>query len=267
MAILTVSGEYGSRGREIGRTVARALGYAFVNKEKILEDVRDAGEKWEQWAKEYDGRCPTTWERYDWSFQGFAALVQSAIFRHAANDRVVLMGRGANFLLAGMPHALRARVIAPLEARVAELAKRESLTEKAARWLIEKTDHERACFIYSLYRVRWDDPQQYDLNLNTAQTPVEESVKILIERLAERDLAKSEASQRDLEMRALAARVKAGIMTTPGLLLPTLDVKVDQGQLLVQGVIHNRAETTRVEEVAKTLAADVPVRFDLQFRL
>jgi len=267
MAILTVSGEYGSRGREIGRAVARSLGYAFVNKEKILEDVRGVGEKWEQWAKEYDGRCPTTWERYDWSFQGFAALIQSAILNYAAKDRVVLMGRGANFLLAGMPHALRARVTAPLEARVAELAKRESITDKAARWLIEKTDHERACFIYSLYRVQWDDPQQYDLNLNTAQTPVEESVKILIERLAERDLAKSEASQRDLEMRALAARVKAGIMTAPGLLLPTLDVEVDGRQLLVQGVIHNRAEKTRVEEVAKTLAADVPLRFDLQFRL
>jgi hypothetical protein len=267
MAILTISSEYGSRGREIGRIVARALGYAFVNKEKILEDVRGAGEKWEQWAKGYDGRCPTTWERYDWSFQGFAALIQSAVLNYAAKDRVVLMGRGANFLLAGIPHALRARVSAPLEARVAELAKREAITDKAARWLIEKTDHERACFIYSLYRVQWDDAQGYDLSLNTAQTPVEEIVKILTEGLAARDLAKSEASQRDLEMRALAARVKAGIMTTPGLLLPTLDVEVDGRQLVVQGVIHNRAEMKRVEEIARTLAADVPLRFDLQFRL
>jgi cytidylate kinase len=267
MAILTVSGEYGSRGREIGRTVARSLGYAFVNKEKILEDVRGAGEKWEQWAKEYDGRCPTTWERYDWSFQGFAALIQSAILKHAAKDRVVLMGRGANFLLAGIPHALRARVTAPLEARVAELAKRESINDKAARWLIEKTDHERSCFIYSLYRFQWDDPQKYDLNLNTAERPVEDIVKILIEGLAARDLAKTEASQRDLEMRALAARVKAGIMTTPGLLLPTLDVEVDGRQLVVRGVIHNRAEMKRVEEIARTLAAEVPLSFDLQFRL
>lgn len=267
MAILTVSGEYGSRGREIGRTVARSLGYTFVNKEKILDDVRGAGEKWEQWAREYDGRCPTTWERYDWSFQGFAALIQSAILKHAAKDRVVLMGRGANFLLAGIAHVLRVRVTAPLEARVAELAKRESLTEKAAHWLIEKTDHERACFIYSLYRVQWDDPQKYDLNLDTAETPVEEIVKILIQGLAERDLAKSEASQGDLEMRALAARVKAGIMTTPGLLLPTLDVKVDGGRLLVRGVIHNRSEKVQVEEVARTLAGEVPLRCDLQFRL
>jgi cytidylate kinase len=267
MAILTVSGEYGSRGREIGRTVARELGYSFVNKEKILDEVRGAGEKWEQWAKEYDGRCPTTWERYDWSFQGFAALIQSVILKHATKDRVVLMGRGGNFLLAGIAHALRARVTAPLEARVVELAKRESLSDKAARWLIEKTDHERACFIYSLYRAQWDDPQRYDLNLNTAQTSAEESVKILIEGLAARDLAKSEGSQRDLEMRALAARVKAGIMTTPGVLLPTLNVEVDGRQLLVQGVIHNRAEMKRVEEIARSLAADAPLRFDLQFRL
>jgi hypothetical protein len=91
-----VSGEYGSRGREIGRAVARSLGYAFVNKTKILEDVGDAGKKWERWAEEYDGRCLTTWERRDWSFQGFAALTQSGILNFAAKDGATYSSRSAS---------------------------------------------------------------------------------------------------------------------------------------------------------------------------
>lgn len=267
MAILTVSSECGSRGREMSRAVGKSLGYAFVNKEKILEDIRGAGEKWEQWGKEYDGRCPTTWERYDWSFQGFAALIRSCILSYAAKDRVVIMGRGGNFLLAGIPHALRVRVAAPLETRVAEIAKRESIGDKAARWLIEKMDHERACFVYALHRAHWDDPGAYDLIVNTAETPVEEGVKVVIDRLSERDRAKTEAAQTAIEMRSLAARIKAGIMTIPDLFLPTLDVEVAGTHLIVRSIVHNREEQRRVEEAARELAANTPLRFDLHRRV
>jgi cytidylate kinase len=267
MAILTVSSESGSRGREIGRAVSESLGYAFVNKEKILADVRSAGQEWEEWARDYDGRCPTTWERYDWSFQGFAALIRNCILSYAARDRVVIMGRGGNFLLAGIPHALRVRVTAPLEVRVAEIAKRESISDKAARWLIDKTHHERACFIYSLYRTQWDDLGAYDLIVSTADTPVEDAVKLVIDRVAERDAAKTEGARKDLEMRALAARLKAALVTTPGLFLPTLEVEYERGHLVLRAIVHNRKEQALVEETVRNLAGDVPLTLDLHRRL
>lgn len=43
-AILTISREFGSGGREIGQAVARDLGYEYVDREKILPDIRKAGE-------------------------------------------------------------------------------------------------------------------------------------------------------------------------------------------------------------------------------
>jgi len=36
MAILTISREYGSGGREIGRRVAERLGYRYVDKERLF---------------------------------------------------------------------------------------------------------------------------------------------------------------------------------------------------------------------------------------
>ena len=35
-------------------------------------------------------------------------------------------------------------------------------TSDTARWLCEKTDSERACFLHAIYGRRWDDPSEYD---------------------------------------------------------------------------------------------------------
>ena len=62
MALLTISREFGSGGREIGQAISRELGYYYINRSKILEDIRQAGEKLEQWSKTLDEHCPTVWE-------------------------------------------------------------------------------------------------------------------------------------------------------------------------------------------------------------
>ena len=43
MAILTISREYGSGGREIGRRVAQRLSFEFVDKERLFQDLDQAG--------------------------------------------------------------------------------------------------------------------------------------------------------------------------------------------------------------------------------
>ncbi len=76
MAILTVSRQFGSGGREIGRRVADDLGYAYVDRESILEGIRAAGEKWEKWGKGLDEHCPDD--------LGEVRLVLQGVWRPAA---------------------------------------------------------------------------------------------------------------------------------------------------------------------------------------
>ena len=76
MAVLTISREYGSGGREIGRGVAEALGYAYVDRGTVLAALRAADPRWERFGEEYDEHAPSLWERFDWSFRGYAALMQ-----------------------------------------------------------------------------------------------------------------------------------------------------------------------------------------------
>ncbi|HAK88019.1 MAG TPA: hypothetical protein DCP24_02900, partial [Nitrospiraceae bacterium] len=140
MAILTISREFGSGGREVGLMTAKSLNYEYIDKEQLLADIRAVGKDWERYGKNLDEHCPTTWEKYDWSFRGFIALFQSLILNYALNDKTVIMGRGGNFLLKGIPYALRIRVTGPIEQRIERIIRRESLDRDTARRLIEKAD-------------------------------------------------------------------------------------------------------------------------------
>lgn len=267
MAILTVSREFGSGGREIGQAVAEFLGYKYVNKERILDDIRAAGKKWEEWGKDIDEHCPTVWEKYDWSFRGFVALLQSHILNYAFSDKVVIMGRGGNFLLKDIPHALRIRVIAPIEVRVEMIMKRKSVDRKTARWLAEKTDSERACFIHVIYGKNWNDPAEYDMVFDTGTQTVDEIVNIVKNTLLGKEQFNTEEARKVLQMRAIAARVKAGILTNPRFFVPTLDVYYDGKSIILRGVIHNPEEHKHIENEARKLAGDVPLRCELHYRI
>jgi shikimate kinase len=266
MAILTISREYGSGGREIGLAVAESLAYEYVDKDKVLGDIRTAGHKWETWGNELDERCPTIWEKYDWSFRGFGALVESIVLAYAVKDRAVIVGRGGNFLLKSIPHALRIRVVAPVEQRIARIARRESLDKETSQWLIERTDRERSCFLHALYGKRWDDPAEYDVVFDTGVRPVEETVLVVKDMLAEKEAHNTEESRGIVRMRALAAKIKAGLLTSPTIFIPILDVIYDGKDIVLRGIVHNPKERKRIEDAAKELAEGAVLRNELHYR-
>jgi cytidylate kinase len=266
MAILTISREFGSGGREIGQAVAAELGYEYVDKDKMLADIRAAGGKWEQWAKDLDEHCPTVWERYDWSFRGFGALIQSSILHYAIKDNVVIMGRGGNFLLKDIPYAYRIRITAPLDVRVERIMKRESVGKDTARWLAQKTDADRACFLMTIYGKQWDHAAEYDKVYAMDSLVIDDAVKDVKAALIERQKKDTGGARRLLEMRALAAKVKAGIATNPKFFIPTLDVFTEGDTIVLRGVTHTPKEHKHIEEAARSLAEGVPVRCELHYR-
>ena len=263
-AVLTISREFGSGGREIGLAVARELGYEYVDRESILADIRKDGPKWEQWAENLNEHCPTVWEKYDWSFRGFAALVQWHILEHAERGGVVIVGRGGNFLLKGIPHAYRIRVTAPMEVRIERTMKRDSVDQDTARWLCEKTDSERACFLHAIYGGRWDDPGEYDRVLSVTSQSVNLEVKVVIKALLQRTV--TDEARKILRLRTAAARIRAGIATNPHFFIPVFDVLPDGEGLILRGITHTPEEHKRIEDEAKRIAGDLPVRCELRYR-
>lgn len=267
MAILTISREFGSGGREIGRGAVKELGYEYLNRIRFFEEVGAQGKKWEQWGKGFDEHSPSVWEKYDWSFRGFGALARSILLDYAVKDNAVLMERGGNFLLKDVPHSFRIRVIAPLASRLDRVMIRESVDYDTARWLIERTDYERSQFIRALFGKDWGDPEEFDAVFNTGIQPIDEIVYGVCETLRHRDKLKTAEIQQELQLHAQAAKLEARLFTYPYLFLNTLEVSVEKGMLVLRGIVRDPKQKQRVEGIVRDLAGDSPIKFNLHYRV
>lgn len=266
MAVLTISRDLGSGGREVGLMLSNSLKYRFVNREHILASLKAAGHKWERWAEGLDEHTPRVWEKYDWSYRGFVAMVQSTIMKEAVSNRVIIIGRGGNYLLKGVPHALRVRVVAPFEERIARVSGREGIDEDSARWLIERTNRERAGFLLTVYGRDGKDPADYDLVFDSAATPIERIAAEISGRLAEKDRLIDEKSIKGLEMRALAAEIKARLLTSLPFFMSTLEVEFDGEAICVRGIVRLPRERALVMGEAGKMVGEAPLRFELRYR-
>lgn len=270
MAILTIARQYGSGGKEIGRAVAKLLGYEYIDRNRVLEDMRKVGTKWEESAKYYDENHPDVWERHDWSFRGFVALNQYHILDYALQDKAVIMGRGGSFLLKGVPFALRVRTEGSMDKRIEKVMKWEETNSENARWLIEKADKEMSGAVYVIYGKTWDDPEEYDMVFNTSLLDQNEIITVIKNELIKKEQFNTEEAKKILQMKVLAAKIKAEIAIHPTLSISTLDVEpkeegLIQYGLVVRCVVYNREDLTRIEEVARKMAGDIPIEFRLNY--
>jgi cytidylate kinase len=266
MAILTISRQLGSIDKEITQTMARLWKYEYIDRRKILEDMRAQGGQWEEYGKEFDEHYPNVWERFDRSFTGFVALSQSIILNYALNDNVVIVGRGGNFLLREVPFALSVRIVAPLEQRLETIMKRENLSKSAAELFVKKVDKEISRAVHYIYGKDINDPSSYDLFFDVGVLPIHEVMAAIRSALLERDKLRTEEAVKELEMKALAKKVRAGIATDPNLFIPIFNVIPGRDLLLVTGIVHNPEEHKKVENAVKNIAGTVPVEFSLHYR-
>src|ERR1051325_7020411 len=125
MAIVTISHEIGAGGPEIGQQRADRLGSRYVDHELISNAAPRYG-LLEEKLSHLDESKPSLFERFDAETRRYITVIQTALFDFAEHDRVVLMGRGGQWLLRGISHHLRLRVMAPFELRVKQLAKKLS---------------------------------------------------------------------------------------------------------------------------------------------
>ena len=266
MAILALSREYQSGGQAVGLGVAERLGYRYIDKQGIHDQLKETGGKWGALVDEFDEVRPHLWERYDWEYRGFIALVESAILEFALEDRAVIVGRGSHIVLRNIPQVLRVRLFAPLEIRIERLMNRENIDREKAKRLVKAQDKERAGYIKSIYGEKWDDRELFDLIFNTGSQAIEQVGAEIAEALREREKQTTPEGIKRLENRAMAARIKARLFIHPHLFIPTLEVFHDGQALVLKGVVHRPDELHRIMELVRQMAGFHPVRNELHLR-
>ena len=98
-----------------------------------------------------------------------------------------------------------------------------------------------------------------------------EIVTAVKDELLKRASALTEKARQVLQLRALAAKVRARIAIEPTFPISALDVRpkeegLIQYGLIVRGVVYNKSAMGPIQEAAKKICGEVPVEFELQYR-
>jgi cytidylate kinase len=267
MAIVTISREYGSGGSFIAKAVADAMNYAFIDKKTIAKEIKKLGPVWAKWEDEIDESGPSIWERFDRSFIGIVALEEKALLEAALQDNCVIVGRGGHWLLRDIPNALHIRLVGALEDRVARIAEVNDVSHDQALHFIKRADLDRSRYLRMTYNVDWADPLQFDAVLDTSRLSYEEVTQFIIKLIPEKDKHVTEESKLKLKQRTIAARVRAAVLKSPDIFIPTIEVIHDGTAVIMNGIVKHAAERKLAEDVAREAAGDEPFISKLHYRM
>lgn len=252
MSTVAISQTVGSLGDEIGRELARALGYAFADREIIAAATERFGEPTLDLVHVTEEQ-PTLLERFRRSERHYVTAVEAVLLDMAARDTVVLCGRGAAFVLGGIPHVLRARVDAPERVRAQRVHQRDGLTFEAALNLVQRTDRERAARIRFLYDVDWNHPLHYHIMLNTDQIAVDTGVRILRAALDAPRFTATIESRQKLTDQSIVAQAKAGLFAQPVTRPLAVVVTSARGNVILSGIVDREDQRQAVYDIVRAI--------------
>ena len=171
--VIAVSRQHGAQGEAVARRLALELGLDFFDRE-IIAEVAHSAHLSARVVSTLDERSRDVLSDWLLAFASNDYLSPAAYRAHltsvvgviATHGGAVILGRGGHLSL-GSARALRICVVAPLEARIAEVASREGISERDARRRIEEVEGERRAFLARHFHVDFSDLSAFDVVVNT----------------------------------------------------------------------------------------------------
>ena len=136
--------------------------------------------------------------------------LQSLVYEIASRDNVVLVGAGAQILLADFPWSLRVKVIAPIETRTHRMADTYHLAPKEANAAVRQGDQEQIEYNRVIFGEDWLNAELWDLVINSDRLSVQQIVDLCAIRIT-RNPSIPEGDSRSL---SAAARINRFILDT-----------------------------------------------------
>jgi CMP/dCMP kinase len=198
--VITITRQYASGGSEIARLVAAALGWEVIDNEFVDEVARRAGLPAAEVAQREE-RAPGLLERLARTLSvaspelfmtaaaappvardegTLVALTERVIAEAAAHGRAVLVGRGAQALLARRPDALHVYVVASKPWRRQLAVSRLGADAATVERVVDETDRRRDQYVTVHYGRHRQDVVNYDLVVNTERLGVEGASALIV---------------------------------------------------------------------------------------
>lgn len=192
--VITIARGYGSGGKTIGKMLSEKLDIPFYDRELLRMASDDSGihERLfgqadervkpglrKPFGKVYKGDLLPP-ESDDFISDDNLFNYQAKIIKELADTcSCVIVGRCADFILQGRTNVVKLFVHAPFESCVKKVMDMYALPQKEAEKKIQDTDRHRSAY-YKYYTGRnWDNAQNYDLCLNSAELGFDKCVEIV----------------------------------------------------------------------------------------
>ncbi|WP_170180356.1 AAA family ATPase [Desulfoglaeba alkanexedens] len=198
MAVITITRDFATGGRELGRLLAEKLGYQYVDKEllqKIAEDlhvtesnVKSFEKSREFWmsnlfaklfSTDYIERI-TRRDRAVVEEEDYRKSLQNLIQQIARQDNVVIIGRAAHYFLKDFEKCYRFRLIAPMKFRVEYAVNRLQMDQETAEEYVKRRDRNHAWFIKTVTGKEGYDPLLFHMTLNTGLIPIAKAAELIL---------------------------------------------------------------------------------------
>ena len=257
MSIITFSREMGSGGIPIVHHVAEELGYTLVDGDVIKKAAEDYDLTHDA-LKQIDEKPPAFVDHLDRQIELNMNRIQLIVLEQALLGDVVIYGRGGQDLLSGVTSAFRVRIIAPFEERVERWAQREWIDPELARYLVRRSDQQRAGFIKYYFDRNWTNPIEYDMVINTIRVSNETAVKLIIEAIKDPYLIEKDQTCK-IKIKDLIIQKKIQIARLDDERIKDIwfNIDVADRHVTLSGHIHSESErqaviddASRVEGVA-----------------
>ena len=192
--IITISREFGSGGRTIGRMVAEKLGIPFYDKELVDQIALESGFA-PKFVEEHGEHAPgKTLFAYAFAPQGIPGVMNgmstadflwhilcSVILQLAEKGPCVIVGRNADYILKDREDTLHAFIHADMAYRADRIVRLYGESEKSPEARLNEKDKRRHVN-YQHYTGRvWGTAQNYDLCLNSGTVGIEECANIIVD--------------------------------------------------------------------------------------
>ena len=224
MAIITISRDSYSRGKEVAESLAQRLGYECVSRDILLAASTEFNIPEIRLVRALHD-APSVLERFSHGKERFIRYICSSLYNRVVKDNVVYHGMAGHFFLQDISHVLKVRITANMEDRIKEEMKHENCSADKARYSLKKNDEERRRWGLHLYGADCQDCRLYDMVLHINVLSVDDVVDILEEIIKKGKFKATAESTEKLKMKTLLSNIHAKIVNSS----PHASVTIDDG--------------------------------------
>src|SRR5258708_3033330 len=182
-----------------------------------------------------------------------------------ARKGAVMRGWGAAHLLRPVKHAICVRICAPFEVRVKRMMTRLDTDDRdvvAAE--IRNSDEAQGAIAKRHFGIDWQDPEGYDLSLNTERMSVEQCAEEIVQLSRKPDFGETDESHAALSDLALQASIKAALRADPATRGLSFAVDSERGRGRLRGIVDTRKVRNDAARVVTSVHGVTGVKSELR---